>query len=156
MLHFSFFPDPVPDESLVSGVIVVPFFNLKCILVDIKSRHQYEYEFVAGRFEDGETAEQTAEREVAEESGGIVRDLYRTGYVLVHNDDQPIDPFPFPDSYLVTFAAMCESIHDDLRDDNESAGIMLCELETVPEKIANRYPEWGLEIWELAKKTIVF
>lgn len=155
MLHFSFFQDTVPDESLISGVIVVPFFNSKCILVDIKSRNQYGYEFVAGRSEDGETAEQTANREVAEESGAIVRDLYRTGYVLVHNDDKPISPFPFPDSYLVTFVALCESIDDDLRDENESAGILLCEPETVPEKIADRYPDWGLKIWELARKTVV-
>lgn len=51
-------------------------------------------------------------------------------------------------------AALCESIHDDLRDENESAGILLCEPDTVPEEIANRYPEWRLEIWELARKTL--
>jgi len=155
MLHYSFYSEIVPDESLVSGVIVVPFFEFKCILVDVKTRSPRRYEFVAGRSEPCETAEETARREVTEEAGARVGSLKRIGYLLVHNDDKPIHPFPFPDSYLVVFAAQCKKIDDSLRHKHESAGIILCSLEDTLKHL-ERQPDWNIAIFNLAKQSLGF
>ncbi len=124
MLHFTFHEMGVPDESLVTGVVVVPFVDGQCIMADV--RHREGYEFTAGHTEPGERPEQTAHRELKEETGALPTDIVRVGYVFVHNDDKPITGYPFPDSFLVVFAATCETegVGENLT--HESRGVLIC------------------------------
>ena len=124
MLYFKFHRDEVPDESLVTGIVVVPFVGHKCVMTDV--RHRPGYEFTAGHTDLGETPEQTARRELKEETGATAQDMYRVGYVLCHNADRPIAAYPFPDSYLVVFAAACgpEGVGEALK--HESRGVLVC------------------------------
>lgn len=129
MLHFTFFERDVPDESLVTGVAVVPFVGRECVLADV--RHRPGHEFPAGHREPGETAEQTAARELMEETGATAEEMHRVGYVRCHNDDKPIEGYPFPDSYLVVFAARCsdDGIGKGLH--HETRGVLVCPPEEV-------------------------
>lgn len=154
MLQFSFHPTAVPNESKVCGAIVVPFIGQRCLLTYILTRPQPRYEFVAGHFEPGETAEQIAIREVAEETGAFVKSLNRLGYVLVHNDAEPRPPFPFPDGYLVVFAAQCSHIDDSLRHTDECGGTILCNPDEVPKHLAGQ-PDWMQVIWSRARDLMV-
>lgn len=124
MLNFTFHEDTVPDATLVTGIVVVPFVGRQCIMADVK--HRPGYEFTAGHTEPGETPEQAAERELKEETGATPQTLERIGYVLVHNDEKPIPPYPFPDSYLVVFAAQCLNGGVGKNLVHESNGVLVC------------------------------
>jgi 8-oxo-dGTP pyrophosphatase MutT (NUDIX family) len=124
ILHFTFHNADVPDERLVTGVVVVPFADGKCIMADVRNREGHE--FTAGHTEPGETPEQTAERELKEETGAVPTSLSRVGHVLVHNDDKPIKEYPFPDSFLVVFAATCGVQGVGMNLTHESDGVLVC------------------------------
>ena len=124
MVHFTFHDAVVPDESLVTGIVVIPFVDGKCLMADV--RHREGHEFTAGHTESGETPEETARRELKEETGAVSTALSRIGYVLCHNDDKPISGYPFPDSFLVVFAATCRPEGVGLNLEHESDGVLLC------------------------------
>ena len=129
MVHFSFHERQVPDETLVTGVVIVPFVGGRCILADVRGRPGYE--FTAGRTEPGETPDQAAVRELKEETGADVLQMQRVGYVLIHNDDKPIEGFPFPDSNLAVYAARCAEAGIGKSLQYESRGALVC----VPDEV---------------------
>jgi 8-oxo-dGTP pyrophosphatase MutT (NUDIX family) len=129
MVHFTFHEAPVPNEVLVTGVVVVAFVQEKCLMVSVRQRPGFA--FVSGHIDSGESPEQAASREVKEEADADIVGLRRIGYVLCHNDDKPIPPYPFPDSYLVVFAARCskDGVGKDLV--RESTGVLVCHPDEV-------------------------
>ena len=124
MISFSFHEREAPDDSLVTGVMIIPFVGNQCLMADV--RHRPGYEFPAGHSEPDESPEQTASRELMEETGARAESLHRFGHALAHNDGKLFRTYPFTDSPLVVFAAVCQrdGVGEDLQ--HESSGVLLC------------------------------
>lgn len=100
----TFIKNHIPQVDLVTGSFVLLFQDEKILLTKVGSR---SWDIPGGHRENGETPEETAIREVLEETNVIINNLTLIGYDELHSDASKPEnyPYPFPTSYMAYYMA---------------------------------------------------
>lgn len=112
--------DCIPDNNLITCSFVLAFKKDKLLLTNLNDRG---WDIPGGHTELGESPEETARRELYEETGVNVGDLDYLGYEEISLLGNKPDgyKYPFPNSYMVFYCAEITST-DEYHANFESSG----------------------------------
>jgi|GEM_PF-377667 8-oxo-dGTP diphosphatase len=128
--NLSFLPKPnwgrtvlsndLPPTDLITAAFVFAFDGDRLLMTHLKARG---WDLPGGHTEPGETPEQTARREVYEETGARLNQITCFAHAHIHlNAPKPTDyKYPYPDSYMVFYWAHIDTLepfteNDESRD----------------------------------------
>jgi len=96
--------DQLPPVEHTTAALVFAFESDRLLMTQLKSRG---WDLPGGHIEPHETPEQSARREVFEETGARLQQLHCFAHYHIHIDaPKPKDyPYPYPDSYMVFYWA---------------------------------------------------
>lgn len=134
------------EPILTAGTILVVFNEKKEILMQLRSDFK-QWGFPGGGLELGETLEETARRELEEETGLILDSLK---LIDVVSGEETYREYPNGDKvYDVTIVYEITGYHGDLKiNDDESLDFAWFSLDNAPEDM----PEFMKKYWNRIKK----
>ena len=99
----------LPPKDLTTATFVFAFDGDQLLMTHLKKRG---WDLPGGHIKQGETPEQTARREVFEETGARLNQLTCFAHTHIHiNAPKPSDyPYPHPDSYMVFYWAHVDTL----------------------------------------------
>lgn len=129
------------DPILTSGTILVVFNDKKEILMQLRSDYK-QWGFPGGGLEIGESLEETARRELEEETGLILDSLK---LIDVVSGEETYREYPNGDKvYDITAIYEVTGYHGDIKiNDDESLDFKWFSLENAPEEM----PEFMRKYW---------
>lgn len=129
------------DPILTSGTILVVFNDKKEILMQLRSDYK-QWGFPGGGLEIGESLEETARRELEEETGLILDSLK---LIDVVSGEETYREYPNGDKvYDITAIYEVTEYHGDIKiNDDESLDFKWFSLENAPEEM----PEFMRKYW---------
>ena len=117
--------DQLPPRERITAAFALAFTDGKLLMADLTRRG---LDIPGGHLDSGEEPEDAMRREVHEETGARIGAAIPLGYeeYRLLGPAPPDYPFPYPDSYMVFYAAQVASM-DHLAANTESQGRVLLD-----------------------------